>query len=164
MTAPTYPAAQPHHALISFRAPNRSDKGLLTRLCRAYREADAQPAADELIESALEAAFAGERNVRLWIIELDEKPVGYLAITLGFSIEAGGRDAFLDEIYLDAAVRGRGLGTRALQFVESECAELGVMRLCLEVERHNPAKLLYERVGFRDHQRFLMSKRLTPAG
>ncbi len=148
--------------LISFRAPSLVDKALLTRLCRAYRQTDSQPPADALVERALDAALAGDPSVRLWIIELDEKAVGYLAITLGFSIEAGGRDAFLDEIYLEPEARGRGIGMRAIEFVESECVELDVQRLCLEVERHNRAKQLYERLGFRDHERFLMSKRIAP--
>lgn len=156
------PPAPLGQALVSFRAPSVNDKALLMHLCRAYREADQQPAADALVDMALDAALAGEPNVRIWLVELAQKPVGYLAVTLGFSIEAGGRDAFLDEIYLEPAARGRGIGTRALQFVESECLELGVQRLCLEVERHNPAKALYERAGFRDHQRFLLSKRIAP--
>ncbi len=131
-------------------------------MCRAYRDADRQPAATELVAAALGAALAGDPMAHIWLIEDGGEPVGYLAVTLGFSIEAGGRDAFIDELYLDEASRGRGLGARALEFAEAECRKLGVRRLCLEVERHNPgARRLYERAGFRDHDRFLMSRWLS---
>lgn len=110
---------------------------------------------------SLRAALAGDPLVRVWVIELDGAPVGYLALSLGFSIEVGGRDALIDELYLEEAARGRGVGRRALAFAEQECRKLGVRRICLEVERHNQdARRIYERAGFRDHDRSLLSRRL----
>jgi len=151
-----------HSRSPSFRRATAADQLLLERLCRAYREADHQPLAPELVASALRAALAGDPLAHIWVIEAGGGPVGYLAVTIGFSIEVGGRDAFIDELYLDEAARGRGFGLRALEFAEAECRKLDVRRLCLEVERHNAdARRLYERAGFRDHDRFLMSRWLA---
>jgi diamine N-acetyltransferase len=145
----------------SFRIAVPPDQALLERLCRDFRLCDRQPLAPELVADSLRAALAGDPLVRVWIIELAGRPVGYLALSLGFSIEVGGRDALIDEIYLEESARGRGHGRRALEFAEEECRKLGVRRICLEVERHNPdARRLYERAGFRDHDRFLMSRLL----
>lgn len=128
-------------------------------MCRSYREEDRQPLAPERVARAIDAALAGDPLIHIWLVEEAGSPVGYLAIGVGFSIEVGGRDAFIDELYLDGSARGRGIGTRALEFAEVECRAMGVRRLCLEVERHNPdARRLYERAGFRDHERHLMSK------
>jgi GNAT superfamily N-acetyltransferase len=144
---------------ISFRRAAAADRPLIQRLCRSYREEDRQPLAPERVARAIDAALSGDPLLHIWLIEEAGMTVGYLAVGIGFSIEVGGRDAFIDEIYLDRAARGRGIGTRALEFAEVECRAMGVMRLCLEVERHNPdARRLYDRAGYRDHERHLMSK------
>ena len=95
---------------------------------------------------------------RVWLIAVDREPVGYLVLAFGYSIEYGGRTALLDELFVAEAYRGRGLGTRALQFAADECRTLGLRALQLEVERHNrDAHRLYRAAGFVDHDRYLMS-------
>jgi GNAT superfamily N-acetyltransferase len=83
-----------------------------------------------------------------------------VVLTWAFSVEAGGREACLDELYLVPEVRNRGLGSRVLELVDAEAQALGAWRLFLEVERHNRAIHLYRRAGYVDHSRFLMSKLL----
>ena len=80
----------------------------------------------------------------------------------GFSVEAGGREACLDEIYLTPEMRNRGIGGRVLALVEAEARAAGMRRVFLEVQRHNRVIGLYRRAGYVDHDRFLMSKLLTP--
>jgi GNAT superfamily N-acetyltransferase len=52
--------------------------------------------------------------------------VGYIVVTLGYSMEYGGRDAFVDDLFLAAAHRGRGLGTAALAQARAYCVAQGV--------------------------------------
>lgn len=157
---------------VRFRRASASDRTALIRLCAAYRRADMQPEAPERVSAAVDAALAGDELVHVYMIELLEESaergegasmlVGYLAVTLGFSIEAGGRDAFVDELYIEPPAQGRGLGRRALELAERLCRELGVQRVCLEVERENArAKKLYGTLGYREHRRHLMSKLLA---
>ena len=51
------------------------------------------------------------------------------------------------DIALLPAWRGQGLGTRCLQALARE-AEVGGRALSIQVEIHNPARRLYERLGF----------------
>ena len=98
---------------------------------------------------------------RLWLIEAGGATAGYVALTFGWSLEYLGRDAFIDDLYLRAAFRARGLGTRVMERVEAEARALGVHALHLEVGRDNRAgQSLYFRRGFRDNDRQLLSKRL----
>jgi len=61
--------------------------------------------------------------------------------------------------------RGKGVGKLALAFAEDACRALGVRALHLEVERANAAAYgLYRKVGFVDHERYLLTKRLTKEG
>jgi GNAT superfamily N-acetyltransferase len=109
------------------------------------------------------ARFLGDPSLgRLWVFVADGGVVGYVALTLGYSLEYRGRDAFVDELYLLPAHRGGGLGARALACVEDACRQLGVRALHLEAERRKPRLLaFYERAGYSSHDRHLMTKAIA---
>ena len=99
---------------------------------------------------------------RAWLIFEGEELAGYVILTLGFSFEYRGRDGYIDELYLDGQFRGRGIGRKTMEFVEEEARKLGVNAIHLEATRGNVAAVeLYRRVGFVDHERRLMTKKLT---
>lgn len=112
---------------------------------------------------AVEAAvrqLLGRAAGRVWLM-LDESGGigGYAVLTFGFSLEFEGRDAFLDELYVEPAFRGRGWGTAAIEFLARAADELGIRAVHLEASRSNArAAELYRRLGFREHDRFLMTK------
>jgi ribosomal protein S18 acetylase RimI-like enzyme len=90
-----------------------------------------------------------------------EETQGYLLITLGYSIEYGGRDGFIDDLYLKPQARGRGLGRKFVNFALAEAEKLGISTLHLEVEAGNDAALdLYRRSGFEETGRRLMRRRI----
>jgi GNAT superfamily N-acetyltransferase len=91
----------------------------------------------------------------------DGAAVGYAAVALGFSLEFGGRAAFLDELYVRPSSRGRGIGTFALRLLQDACRDLGARSLALEVGLDNAgAQALYCREGFSTIGRQLMTRRL----
>jgi GNAT superfamily N-acetyltransferase len=138
----------------------RADLPLVEPMVRAYYLEDGHSFDEERQLRALAALADGEPLGRGWLIALAGRPVGYLVLTLGFSVEAGGAEGCIDEFYLVPAVRGRGLGGRALELIEAEARRLAVRRLFLEVEHGNRALHLYRRAGYVDHRRFLMFKSL----
>jgi ribosomal protein S18 acetylase RimI-like enzyme len=113
-------------------------------------------------ETAREALLVFIKNAnygKLWLILLNGKVAGYLALTLGYSFEFKGRDAFLDELYLKPEFRGKQLGAKAVDFAAEQAKTMGVKAIHLEVEQHNTAGLsLYRRYGFQDHNRMLMTR------
>jgi GNAT superfamily N-acetyltransferase len=156
MPAATAPptALQP----LGLRAVTAADLPLLERFVRAYYVEDGHTFREERQPAALAALVDGEPFGRAWLIRLGERPVGYVVLSWTFSIEAGGREACVDEFYLVPEVRHRGLGRRTLAPLEAEAMDLAVRRIFLEVERHNRVIGLYRRAGYVDHDRFLMSK------
>ena len=111
-------------------------------------------------------AFAGliedEHAGRAWIIETEFEVVGYVVMTLGYSMEYGGRDAFIDDLFIRPAFRARGYGTAALAEVRAKAVTLGARALHLEVGRDNEsAQALYRRAGFVDTHRQLLTLRLA---
>jgi GNAT superfamily N-acetyltransferase len=95
----------------------------------------------------------------IWLIEVDGEAAGYICITLGYSLEFDGRFALLDELYLEAAWRGKGIGAQAIAFAEEWSRVRGLAAIRLEVARTNSRALaLYQRQGFKAHERYLMTK------
>lgn len=122
-----------------------------------FDEATAQDAVVGLIR---ESAFG-----TVLVAEAEDALVGYLALTFGYSLEYGGRDAFIDEVYVDRSHRRAGVGRQLLDRALEICAAEQVRALHLEVEEGNlPARALYGRGGFEEHERILMTQRLGGAG
>jgi GNAT superfamily N-acetyltransferase len=134
---------------------------ILEMMERFYAEAR-YPFDPEKARGALESFLANPALGRAWLFKDGGAAVGYFVLTLGFSLEYGGRDAFVDELFVSPSHRGRGLGRRALEVIDDACRELGVRALHLEVEKDNvPAAELYRKKGFEDHDRRLMTRTFT---
>jgi GNAT superfamily N-acetyltransferase len=146
---------------LQLAAVTADDLPLLEQFVRAYYLEDGHAFRADRQLAALAALVADEPLGRGWLIRLDGRPVGYVVLALGFSVEAGGREACVDEFYLVPEVRNQGLGSRALALVEAEARDLGVQRIFLEAQRRNRVIGLYRRAGYVDQNRFLMSKFLS---
>jgi ribosomal protein S18 acetylase RimI-like enzyme len=96
---------------------------------------------------------------RAWLLKFDGQFAGYLVLAFVFSFEYGGRNAFIDELYVGPGHRRLGIGSAALQFAEKIARAEGLAALHLEVSRNNAgAHKLYRRAGFVDHDRYLLTK------
>jgi ribosomal protein S18 acetylase RimI-like enzyme len=139
-----------------------ADLAVLVELARAYYAEDGLTFDEERQPQALARLVDGDALAGAWLVRQRGRAIGYVVLTWSFSLESGGRDGYIDELFLAPEVRGRGLGSRVLALAELEARRLGLLRLYLEVEHGNPALNLYRRAGFVDHRRYLMSKRLVP--
>lgn len=99
---------------------------------------------------------------RIWLIAADERTIGYIVMAFDYSLEYRGRGAWVDEFFVRPTHRGLGIGTQALEFFSTQAKNLGVTVVHLEVNHGNPAIELYRRLGFEDHQRYLMTKWIIP--
>jgi ribosomal protein S18 acetylase RimI-like enzyme len=137
-----------------------SDAGTLVLLARDFHGEDGHPLT-AAGEAALRQIARGEPLARAWLVREEDMVVGYLIITLGFSVEYGGRDGFIDDLYLMPAARGRGVGRKLIDFALVQARKLGIGTLHLEVKTGNDAATrLYRRAGFEETGRRLMRLRL----
>jgi len=96
----------------------------------------------------------------VYLIGPARAPLGYVVITFGWSVEFGGMDGFVDEIYIRKAVRGRGIATEVLLELPKALAGAGLKALHLEVDRNDDsARGLYERTGFIPRDRYVLMTR-----
>lgn len=111
---------------------------------------------------AFRALLDDERLGRVWLIQADDLDVGYLVVTLGYSMEYGGLDAFIDDLFVRAPFRNAGLGTAAMSGARAFCIAQGVRALHLEVEQANAvAQRVYRNAGFVSNDRQLLTLRLA---
>lgn len=102
----------------------------------------------------------GSPHGAIYTIGPGRAPVGYVVITFGWSIEFGGLDGFVDEIYIRPTVRGRGIATEVLLTLPQALAQAGMRALHLEVDRDNPsAQKLYAKTGFKPRDRYMLMTR-----
>ena len=138
------------------RAATAADLDMLMVLGRRYCEADGH----DFHEARTREAFAGLLAEPRWgtvlVAELHGATIGYAVVTFGYSIESGGVEALLDEVYLD--VRGQGLGSVLLDRVLAEARDRGARRLFLETEAANErARTFYLRHRFRQDDSIWLS-------
>jgi len=143
----------------AFVPASADDAEALVALMRELCLHDGSPFHEARHRAALAALLADGSLGRVWIARAGGEAVGYLVLTLGYSLEFAGRDAFVDELYLREGFRGEGLGRRAIATAMEACREMGVQALHLEVERTNvAAQGFYRRLGFGDHDRYLLTR------
>lgn len=136
-----------------------TDLDVLTQFVKEFYECDHHPFQADIVHRTLKDLIEHEDYGRIWLIMVDEVPVGYVVLTLGYSLEYHGRDAFVDEIFLREPYRGKGVGSQTFAFLEAECRKLGVKAVHLEVMPEN--ELAYEfycRLGYGDRQSSLLTK------
>ena len=142
---------------MKFRRATLDDIPTLLAMQERFYSGEGYPYDRAKMERGMRELIANESFGRLFIAG-----GAYLVVTFGFSLEFGGRDAFVDELYVSDDSRGQGLGTLALETAEAACREAGIHALHLEVEHVNArARALYERSGYKAHERHLMTKWLT---
>jgi ribosomal protein S18 acetylase RimI-like enzyme len=146
----------------AFRLAAVGDREAVVGLMREYYALDRLAFDPRVARSAVQRLLEDPTLGRVWVCEAAGQAVGYVVLTLGYSLEWGGRDAFVDELYLRAPYRGRGLGRQAMTIVERECRTRRVRALHLEVARRNSAaRAFYRRLGFADPDRHLLTRRLA---
>jgi GNAT superfamily N-acetyltransferase len=111
---------------------------------------------------AFATLLADDRLGYVWFIQADGQDVGYVVLTLCYSMEYGGPNAFVDDLFVRMPFRRTGLATAALTEVRAFCAKRGVRALHVETGRDNAAgQAVYRRIGFTPTDRQLLTLQLT---
>jgi ribosomal protein S18 acetylase RimI-like enzyme len=148
-----------HPIETTFRIADNSDTEILVKFIQEFYEYDGHPFDENTVRKALQQILKDDSLGRVWLLQSGSEAIGYIILTFGYSLEYRGRDAFIDELYIRESYRGRGVGSSAINFIESVCPSLGIQALHLEVERENTkAQSFYQKVGFTDQDRYLMTK------
>jgi GNAT superfamily N-acetyltransferase len=147
---------------IAVRAARPDDVATLVALMGEFYAESGFPLPEAAAARTFAALLADPTLGQLWLLEADGAPAGYLALTLGFSMEYGGLRGFVDDLFVRAAARGRGLAAAALEEARRACEARGVRALCVEIGADDVrARRVYERAGFAPTERVLLARPLA---
>lgn len=147
-------------AALTLAAPDHLER--LLPLVAAFHSEEGITMSEEARHAGLAPLLDGIPHGCAYLIGPPRAPIGYIVITFGWSIEFGGLDAIIDELYIRPGVRGRGIATEALLSLPNALAAGGLKAIHLEVDHDNkPAIALYRRAGFEPRERYMfMSRKL----
>lgn len=115
---------------------------------------------DEARADAIAPLLEGSPLGAVWLFGPTMAPTGYVIITFGWSMEMGGMDAFVDELYIRPPVRKRGIASEVLAAIAGSLSDVGVKALHLEVDREDEAtQRLYSRAHFKLRDRYSLMTR-----
>src|SRR5947208_10041027 len=100
------------------------------------------------IASAIQGLLRRPERGRILVALEGGRPVGVAAFSFAWPLEYADRSAWLEELYVEPAARGRGIGTRLLRAALRVAAEPGAAVVALGVEAgHQRAPRLAARDG-----------------
>ena len=87
--------------------------------------------------------FLNNSSGKLFIIENENKSVGYFCIAFSYTLENYGKDCFLDEIFIEAYSRHLGIGSEVMLLIERYLKENNFKAMHLIVDNRNNVALNY---------------------
>lgn len=134
-----------------------ADLDRLMPMIRTYHAEEGIDVDDDHRREAVTPLLEGSPHGAVWFAGPKMSPVGYVAVSFGWSIELGGMEGYIDEFWVREKVRGRGMGTEALNALLPALKQAGLRAVHLEMAEDNPVERLCRRAGFRRRHFTLMS-------
>lgn len=136
---------------------DESDHHDLLALIEEFYRVDSHDFDPARIDRGLLPLLRDDTHGQVWI--LGDHPIGYAIVTWSWSLESGGKDCILDEIYV--AERGSGLGSHLFTEVIDHARHAGAAAMFLETEAPNErARHFYQRLGFQTEDSTWLSRDL----
>jgi len=134
----------------TIRSAVTGDIPLLVDLMEEFHGESGRPL-DRAWAAAGFSALLGDNSLgAVWIASSEGRPGGYVVLTLRFTMEFGGLDAFIDDLYVRPSCRRRGMGQALLGALFSDCEKRGALAVHVEAGHDNlPALGLYGSRGMR---------------
>jgi len=137
------------------------DAARLFPLVAAFHTERGFETTEEQQGAALTPLLEGTPHGAVWLIGPRKAPVGYIVVTFGWSVEFGGLDAIVDELYIRPAVRRRGMGFEALNGIAKALKDAGVRALHLEADRDDEdVHRFYARARFKARENYMFMSRV----
>jgi ribosomal protein S18 acetylase RimI-like enzyme len=142
-------------AAVTLAGPEHLEK--LDALVAAFHEEEGITLCADKRRAGLQPLLEGIPHGAAYLIGPARAPIGYLVVTFGWSLEFGGLDGFIDEIYVRPSVRRRGIASETLQALPRALASAGLKALHLEVDRSaDNAQSLYIKAGFHPRSNYML--------
>lgn len=105
---------------------------LLSLMARRQHEATGLDEPDEAHiarQHAIKPLLDGGPEGAVWLVGPPRAPLGYVIVTFGWNIALGGREAWVDDLYVRPSVRRRGIGRDVIHAVGMSLRQADVRAL-----------------------------------
>lgn len=132
----------------------------LTRLVTDFHAEQGIDQDEDTRRAALVPLLEGCPHGAAYLIGPGRAPIGYIIVSFGWSVEFGGMDGFVDELYIRPAVRSRGIGSEVLMSLPKALAKAGLKALHLEVRAEDDrAHRFYRKLRFQPREGYTLLTR-----
>ena len=133
-----------------------ADAGAVCELLGAQFREHGIELGDRAIAAGVEGHLNDASRGAVLVAKLDDRIVGFAILATIWTVEYGGRVAWLEELYVVPSCRNSGVGTELLAVALRSAREMDCAAVDLEVDvEHARAENMYARAGFhrprRDH-------------
>ena len=116
---------------------------------------------DDQLISAIDQMLTNDSLGFFLIAKEKNQSLGFAVISFAWTLEHGGKSAWLDELYVLPEHRNAGIGSAIVDRLFIEAKEKGCLAVDLEVESdHRRAENLYVRKGFQKLDRSRWAQRI----
>lgn len=127
-----------------------ADKKIVTNMMRNFYNSPAliTNGSEEIFCNNVESCIKNSPYIEGFVFEVENKIVGYGMIAKSFSTEFGGECVWIEDIYLEKNFRGKGFGTKFINYVKEKYSDK-ILRL--EAEKENLRALTtYKKLDFKE--------------
>jgi ribosomal protein S18 acetylase RimI-like enzyme len=137
------------------------DLAKLMGLVAAFHAEAGLDVSDEARAAALAPLLEGSPHGAVYLVGPSKGPIGYIVVTFGWSVEFGGLDGFIDEIFIRPAIRGRGIASEVITSLCTMLKSVEMKALHLEVDPSTETAMrLYRRCHFRPREGYVLMSRV----
>lgn len=131
-----------------------SDISDVVPLFNAYRVFYGQESNIDAAKTFLEQRLANHESI-IFLATWDNRPIGFTQLYTSFSSVSLRPIYILNDLFVDSAYRGRGIGGALLNRAKTHCTNSNHKGLALETALDNPAQNLYEKLGWKKDTDYL---------
>jgi GNAT superfamily N-acetyltransferase len=145
---------------MQLREAGSADVEALVELAAAQLAEHALPFERDELRRTVRDALGNDRGLWLLALGAQGSAIGFAYLPFLWSLEHGGRVAWLEEMYVVESSRNRGVGAALVREACARTAAIGCKAIDLEVDdTHSRAERLYQREGFRrlDRTRWVLT-------
>ena len=145
----------------SLHLATAEDLAKLLPLVAAFHEQQSYDTSPDHQRDAITPLLDGSPHGAVWLIGPRRAPVGYVVVSFGWSVEFGGLDAIVDELFIRSAVRKRGMGGEALDGLAKALREGGIRAMHLEARLGDETlQRFYARAHFKARDGYALMSRV----